>query len=88
MQLGTIVDHHWKYKDEVQAKKISVEGFDFIILDPNDKLIVKQNIMQCLYRATHKQIIKQFVRCITTIARFDHPDQWPNLLFEITQYLS
>ena len=28
------------------------------------------------------------MRCITTIARFDYPEQWPNLLPEIVQYLS
>ena len=44
--------------------------------------------MQCLYQATNRQIIKQYVRCITTIARFDYPEQWPTLLQEVVSYLS
>jgi hypothetical protein len=28
------------------------------------------------------------VRCITTIARFDYPQRWPNIVAEIVQYLS
>jgi hypothetical protein len=57
-----------------------VQGFDFIILDPQDKALVRENIMQSLHMATNKKIMKQYVRCITTIARFDHPDSWPNFL--------
>lgn len=32
--MGLIVEFHWKFRDVEQAKKITVEGFDFIILDP------------------------------------------------------
>lgn len=27
IQLGSVVEHHWKFKDEAHAKKITVEGF-------------------------------------------------------------
>lgn len=37
--------------------------------------------------ATNRAIIKQYVRCITTISRFDYPKEWSNLLGEIVQYL-
>jgi len=80
VQLGKIVDHHWKFKSEEQAKKISVEGFEYIILDQGDKSLVRDNIMKSLYMTKSKAITKQYVRCITTIARFDYPEQWPNFL--------
>ena len=80
VQLGKMVDHHWKFSTVEQAAKITVEGFEYIILDTNDKLLVRENILQSLYIVTNKAIIKQYVRCITTIARYDYPQLWPNIL--------
>ena len=37
VQLGSLVEHHWKFKDEDHAKHISVEGFDYIVLKDSDK---------------------------------------------------
>lgn len=82
------MEYHWKFRDDAHAKKIAVEGFDFIILDQGDKQFVRTNILQCLYRTQNKSITKQYIRCITTIARFDFPDAWPSLLTDILQYLS
>lgn len=73
VQLGTLVEYHWKYQSEEQAKKISVEGFEYIILDLQDKEAVRQNIMNSLFLTNNKAITKQYVRCITTIARADYP---------------
>ena len=58
MQLGTLVEYHWKFVSEEQAKKISVEGFEYIILDPIDKQVVRDNIMKSLYLSTNKAITK------------------------------
>ena len=77
IQLGTIVEYHWKFRDEEHAKKIALPQFEFIILNPQDKAFVRENIMKALYTATKKKIIKQYVRCITTMCRFDYPDRWP-----------
>lgn len=82
-----MVDHHWKFKTEEQARKIAVEGFDFVILDPADKALVRDNIMRSLYLAANRQIVKQYVRCITTIARHDYPELWPNFLPQIGEYI-
>jgi len=80
VQLGKLVDYHWKYFTDEQAKKISTEGFEYIILDAGDKAMVRQNIMSQLYLVQNRKIVKQYVRCITTIARFDYPASWPDLL--------
>lgn len=69
--------------NEEQAKKISIEGFDFIILDEGDKALVRDNIVKCLYQTKDKKIQKQYLRCITTIARFDYPQRWPNIVNEL-----
>jgi len=50
--------------------------------------LVRDNIMRCLYLNKNKAIEKQYVRSITTIARFDYPERWPNIVAEIVQYLS
>lgn len=88
IQLGTLVEYHWKFKDEEHAKKYAIEGFDYIILDSQDKEIVRQNILHALHATSNRQIIKQYVRCITTMARFDYPEQWPQLLDDILKYLN
>ncbi len=44
--------------------------------------------MQSVYISPSKKIAKQYLRCITTIARHDYPQQWPNLLPQIVQYLT
>ena len=54
VQLGKIVDHHWKFTSEEQAKKTAVEGFDFIIFDQADKALVRDNLMRSLYIATNR----------------------------------
>lgn len=59
-----------------------------MILDSQDKALVRDSIMQSLYMATNRKIIKQYVRCITTIARFDYPDKWTTILPQIGQFLS
>jgi len=56
-------------------------------LDPQDKTLVRESIMQSLHMSNNKKIIKQYVRCITTIARFDYPESWANLLPQIGQFL-
>ena len=66
---------------------MSVEGFDFIILHEEDKELVRQSLMQSLYMSSNRKIIKQYVRCITTISRFDYPEKWSNFLPQIVQYL-
>jgi hypothetical protein len=45
VQLGKIVEFHWKFQDMEQAKKISLEGFDFIIIPQQDKEYIRQNIL-------------------------------------------
>ena len=32
VQLGTLVETHWKFRDETHANKIVVDGFQYIIL--------------------------------------------------------
>lgn len=49
---------------------------------------MRENILKCLYAAQNKSIVKQYVRSITTMARFDFPEKWPNLLQEVINYLS
>ena len=43
--------------------------------------------MKALYTVQKKKIIKQYVRCITTMSRFDYPDRWPELLDQIIAFL-
>jgi hypothetical protein len=57
-------------------------------LDAGDKQIVRDNLLRALYQTSNNKIMKQYVRCITTIARFDYPERWPNLLTDIVQTLS
>jgi hypothetical protein len=32
VQLGTLCETHWKFKDETHANKIAISGFNYIII--------------------------------------------------------
>lgn len=50
VQLGSLVEIHWKYRDEGHARQISTEGFQFIILsEQHDKQKVRESIVQKIY---------------------------------------
>lgn len=80
MQLSNLVEYHWKFNDVDHAKKISIEGFDFIIIAEEDKNSVRSQIVAKMYDCENQQIIKQYSRALTTIARIDYPQKWPTLL--------
>ena len=80
VQLGTLVEYHWKFRDETHAKKISVEGFNYKILPESDKEQVRLNLVAKMYECDNEKIVKQYSRCVTSIARFDYPERWPTLL--------
>lgn len=82
------MDHHWKFHSDEQAHKVSIEGFEYIILDPADKALVRDNIMRSLYMTQNRQIVKQYMRCLTTIARFDYPEHWPTFLPQIGEFIA
>lgn len=37
IQFGRLVETHWKFRDKEQAEKVATSGFDYIILDEEDK---------------------------------------------------
>jgi hypothetical protein len=43
--------------------------------------------MGALYKTTNPAIVKQYVRSISSIAKNDYPDMWPNILTEVVHYL-
>ena len=89
VQLGSLIEYHWKYKDAEQADKISVPGFKWIIISPADKESVRANLITKMYECLELKLInKQLVRSIITLCRFDYPDSWPNLMTDITNALS
>jgi hypothetical protein len=82
-----MTERHWRYRDPEQAKKISIDGFEWVIIPEEDKQVVRDNILEAMFKCQETKIIKQYVACITNIARFDHPDKWPNLVPQIVEYL-
>ena len=80
VQLGILVETHWKFVSEDQAKNITLAGFQFVILSEEDKQIIRDNIVVKMYHQTNRAIIKQYLRAITTIARMDYPSKWQSLL--------
>lgn len=81
VQLGTIVEHHWKFLDETHAQKIAITGFQYVILDEaTDKHQLRMMIVQKMYECDYPLVLKQYERCIRSIARLDYPNKWPTLL--------
>ena len=50
VQLGTIVEHHWRYRDEEHAQLHSVSGFKYIVISEADKEHIRENIVGKLYQ--------------------------------------
>ena len=56
VQLGQCIDYHWKYYSAEQAEKISVSGFQYIILSDNDKTYVRTNIVSKMFQCQNRLI--------------------------------
>jgi hypothetical protein len=41
VQLGLFIETHWKFHSEEQAKRITVPGFEYVIIPESDKEIVR-----------------------------------------------
>jgi len=80
VQLSNLVEYHWKFADATHAQKIAGEGFDYTILSEEDKNNVRTQLVAKMYECEDQKIIKQYSRCIITIARLDYPTKWPTLL--------
>ena len=76
VQLGSLIEYHWKYKDPEQAERISVQGFKWIIISEADKQAVRDNIINTLFECEVKGISKQLTRSVITMCRFDYPEKW------------
>lgn len=83
-----MTEQHWRYKDEEQARRVSIEGFEWIIIGDGDKAVVRENILEAMNKCQELKIIKQYTACITNMARFDHPDKWASLVPQIVGYLN
>ena len=43
--------------------------------------------MSKMFHCENRLVMKQYVRCIITIARFDYPENWPSLTQNISEAL-
>ena len=67
---------------------MATSGFDYIILDEEDKQCVRENIMSAIYQQfSNKLIQKQYIRSLKMICIQDYPDKLPNILNQIMTYL-
>lgn len=88
IQLGLIIETHWKFHSEEQARRITVPGFEFIIVPAADKEQVRANILGKMFECTIAVINKQYTRCLMTLSRYDYPEQWPTIVPLVQQALS
>ena len=88
MQLGVFVETHWKFHSDEQAKKVTVPGFEYIIINQADKDQVRASILGKMFECNIAVINKQYTRCLMTISRFDYPERWPNITQLVTEALT
>jgi hypothetical protein len=82
------VETHWKFRNKEHAEKIAQVGFDYILLDEQDKECVRNNIMAAVCEQVQVKLIqKQYVRSLKYICSHDYPSKLPNLLPQIMSYL-
>lgn len=79
VQLGTLVEFHWKFYSEEQAKNVTVTGFKYIILVESDKQYVRSKIIERLFNCQNRMVAKQFTRCLMTMCKLDYPEKWESL---------
>lgn len=51
-----------------------------ILNEATDKAQLREIIVQKMFECEYPVILKQYVRCIKSIARLDYPERWPTLL--------
>ena len=79
---------HWKFKNKEQSEKVATQGFDYVLIDPNDKQLVRDSLMDAIKAmATHKKIQKQYIRSLKMICVHDYPDLLPGLFPQIMAML-
>jgi anaerobic ribonucleoside-triphosphate reductase len=62
---------------ERQWKNFTQQDENAIVIEEAEKQCIRENIMQCIYQTSNNQIMKQFVRSLKTIAKYDYPARWP-----------
>jgi len=88
IQLKVMVEYHWKFRNEEHAKKIALEGFDFILISEEEKKYIRGQIVGSIDQCQNRLVKKQLLACLKVMARFDYPELWGELLTEISSYLN
>jgi 2-keto-3-deoxy-L-rhamnonate aldolase RhmA len=57
IQFGRLVETHWKFKNKEHAERVATSGFDYIILDEEDKQCVRKNILEAIYMQASNKLI-------------------------------
>lgn len=57
IQFGRLVETHWKFKTVEQAERVATSGFDYIIIDEQDKQSVRKNILEAIYWQASNKLI-------------------------------
>jgi len=68
---------------------VALNGFDYILIEEQDKNWVRENFMDAILATVQKKPIqKQFIRSLKMICIHDYPDKLPNLLPKIMTFLN
>lgn len=92
IQLKNMVRNHWKYTENVMTPKLCEDDSDEecknkILLSAEDKEFVKTHIINSLSHAPSLGVLSQFEEIVHVVAKYEMPENWPNVMDEISTLL-
>ena len=67
-----MVERNWRH-DPLNNPVPSGDIDSVFIIEESEKQAIRENIMQCIFSATNSQIMKQYLRSLKVIVRYDYP---------------
>jgi hypothetical protein len=87
IQFKNMSQTHWRFRDDTHARDACVDGFRFIIIGEEDKMFVRDNILELILQCKDDDVVRQLNYAVECIVRTDFPDKWPSLGEQIRAYI-
>jgi importin-7 len=87
IQFKNMAQTHWRFRDDTHARDACVDGFRFIIISEDDKVYVRDNILELILQCKDDDVVRQLNYAVECIARTDFPEKWPGLAEQMHAYI-
>lgn len=94
IQLKNLVDFHWRHGDyekdieELDEHDIDPDHETAITISVEDKDFVKNNIVQAMANSPSLGVLAQFEEVVNVVARYELPNNWSNVMTEVSELIN